>query len=174
MKHPCGASLCTWPFPGLGLTYGLGPQGPRASADSHLLRKVSQASARPGQDTQQSRFKTNPPPPLPPDCFMRKHCLAVATGSAASFPRRSFGERFLLPLSSLFLWILTDLHLLMPRLAAATERRCCLPWRLAEARAPGSGWKWEVGPPCLPPSPVSPPPLTSLSYSLSLRFKRTK
>lgn len=53
------------------------PWSPRsgASSDSHLLTKVSKASARTAHDTRQSRFKTNQPRLLAPDYFMQKHCL---------------------------------------------------------------------------------------------------
>lgn len=125
MNDPRGESLRTRPFPGLGVTGSLGPRGPGASSDSHLLTKASQASVRTAHDARQSPFKTNPPPLLPPDCFMQKHGL-VATGSADCrfLPQAFVGTLFLLPLSFLFLWFLKDPHLLRPRPAAATERRC--------------------------------------------------
>lgn len=160
MNDPRGESPCTRPFPGLGLTDSLSPQGPVASSDSHLPTKASQASVRTARDARQCPFKTNPPPLLPPDCFMQKHGL-VATGSAdcCFLPKAFVGTLFLPPLSFLFLWFLKDPHLLRPRPAAATERR------RSKAESPGEQARDGKWAPC---------PCPSLSCSLSPRLKGTE
>lgn len=134
------------PFPGLGLTGSLGPQGPGASSDSHLLTKASQASVRTAHDARPSPFKTNPPPLLPPDLFMQKHGL-VATGSADCrfLPKAFVGTLFLLPLSFPVLVV-------SQRPPLAQAQTCCSGRETMQQsrKPPGAGPRWEVGPLPLP------------------------